>query len=184
MSQNVDQIVRVKTNPSLTKVDIERFWVTYEGAFKTIRRANPCRQYFHEQEFLAAMGDSDFIKLVGYDGDRMVFFAMGTNNLDKIPWINPEFYRDKLREYAGKWFYVPVIYIPLSKQGLGYSDQLLRAIQSYMRGEGLSVVLYDHGAAPPNSELTRIILRVPGTTQMGGEPIGMQLYQAVHTTPS
>jgi hypothetical protein len=129
------------------------------------------------------MRDPDFIKLVGYEGDRMVFFAMGTNDLNKIPWIYPEFYKDRLSDYDGRWFYVPVIYIPLSQQGLSYSDQLLRAIQSYMRSKGLNVVLYDHGAAPPNSELTRIILRVPGTTQIGGKPIGAQLYQAVYTTP-
>ncbi|OGY25345.1 MAG: hypothetical protein A2Z24_00720 [Candidatus Woykebacteria bacterium RBG_16_44_10] len=175
--------VRIEVNPPLTEGQIQNFWRTYDGAFAPIRTRNPCRQHFHEPEFIAAMDDPDFIKLVGCEGDQMVFFAMGTENLDKIPWVYREFYDERFPEYIRSRFYVPVIYIPLTLQGLGYSDQLLHAIQSYMRGKGLSLVLYDHGAAPPNSELTRIILRVPGTTQIGSEPIGAQLYQAVYTTP-
>jgi hypothetical protein len=166
----------------LTGKEIEHYWETYDGAFRPISDKNPCRQHFHKAEFIAAMKDPDFIKLVGYEGERMVFFALGTENLEKVPWIYREFYDKRFPEYIGSRFYVATMYIPLSLQGLGYSDHLLRAIQSYMRRNRLRVVLYDHGAAPPNSQLTRAILRVPGTQLMEGGPIGAQLYHAVLTT--
>ncbi|OGY30392.1 MAG: hypothetical protein A3F35_03005 [Candidatus Woykebacteria bacterium RIFCSPHIGHO2_12_FULL_45_10] len=179
---SADLVTRVETNPSLTDDDIDSFWIAYDEAFAPIRGKNPCRQHFHEAEFVASMRDTEFIKLVGYEVDRMVFFAMGTENLDKIPWIYREFYDERFPEFIGSRFYVPVIYIPLTLQGLRYSDQLLRAIQAYMRRHRLQMVLYDHGSAPPNSELTRIILRVPGTQLVGDGPIGAQLYRAVLTT--
>jgi hypothetical protein len=182
MALSTGPATRIEVNPPLTDKDIEDYWETYDTAFALIRDKNPCRQHFHKAEFVAAMEDPDFIKLVGYEGDRMVFFAMGTENLDKVPWIYREFYDKRFPEYIRSRFYVPAIYIPLTLQGLGYSHQLLRAIQSYMRRNRLRMVLYDHGAAPPNCELTRIIVRVPGAQLAGHGPVGAQLYYAVVTT--
>ncbi len=180
--ENVSLVARVEVNPILSCEDIKAFWQTYDESFTPIRDRNPCRQHFHREEFVTAMKDPEFIKLIGYEENRMVFFAMGTENLDKIPWIYREFYDKTLPMYVNSRFYVPAIYIPLTQQGLGYSDQLCRSIQSYMRSKGLQLVLFDHGSAPPNSELVRIILRVSGTELVDGKPIGSQLYNAVLTT--
>ncbi|MEX0621803.1 MAG: hypothetical protein WD187_02330 [Candidatus Woykebacteria bacterium] len=127
------------------------------------------------------MVDPTFVKIVGYREDRLAFFAMGTEDLDKIPWISRAFYDREFSRFINSRFYVPVVYIPLNQQGIGDSGILFRAIQSYMRSKKLRLVLYDHGGAPPNSALTRIILDVPGTKRIGEGPIGTQLYQAVET---
>jgi hypothetical protein len=96
-------------------------WGCYDAAFQAINAKTPCRQSFREPEYLATLGDPDFTKLVVWktDTEDICAGAMGTYDLNKIPWVNPEFFECRFPDLIGRLMYVPTIWVVPKDRGAG-----------------------------------------------------------------
>ena len=86
-----------KTNIA-SEEEIGRLVSIYQSSFAIFSSATPCLQSYTKEEIRSAIEDESNIKYIIFYGALPVGFGLATTNLDKVPWINAEFYQSKFNE--------------------------------------------------------------------------------------
>ena len=167
--------LEVRTLVQLDPSEVGRIWADYERTFQQNARFNPCRQYYHREDFLEAMVAGHYEKIVGIQGGEIVFMVLVTTEFDKITWIEPAFYDHHWPELRDKRMYISVIYIRQDKKGSPrLFKQLIKSILGYMSERSIEAVFYDHGGDGPIQSLTDVVHFITGAQVL--QPTGTQVY--------
>jgi len=80
----------------------QELWEMYDETFVAVNIATPCRQHCYKEEFMEAMQDSDFQKFLLCVDEKPVGIGLITNNLEKVPWINVQFFQKQFPALVNK----------------------------------------------------------------------------------
>lgn len=165
----------------------ERFLPVYRQAFDHLRDTAAARQWLTDEEFLEEMADPDVWKFVGWSGGEPVALLFTTNRLDKVPWINPGFYRARypVEAATGRIWYFGGIVVADERRGGPWAALLMRRMTHTILSDG-GIVLYDCCAV--NVErgvpaLIDLVGRRLGVT-VTHEEVDRQHYYAMVTSPA
>ncbi len=144
-----------------------QLWRIYRTAFAPLATATPMRHgSYTEAQFESVLSDQEFMKFLVYADDVLAGLCLITANLDKVPWVNPQYFTHRYPELLeqGKLYYLPAVVVDpafqdtrrvgaalladsvraLDPNGLlvvDYSDKLRSAIPAFVkRALGVDVV--------------------------------------------
>lgn len=110
------------------------YWEIYDNTFKPLNESSPCRQSFYRDEFLHAMQDPEFKKVISRKDDEVVCMGIFGSGLDKFPWISKEYFEKEYpNEFKEKklFYFVALLTVP-EKQNAGNSRSVLNAMIKYI----------------------------------------------------
>ena len=148
-------------------------WECYDSAFQAMNTRTPCRQSFRRDDYLAALSDPDFTKLVVWEQDtgNILGGAMGIYDLSRIPWINPEFFEHKFPELIGRLMYVPSIWSVPNSRRAGLMEIFAQGCLRLLERKGGLAIAFDH-SLNQNPWLPKIIPQITGLKPHGSLPEG------------
>ncbi|MFO8034968.1 MAG: hypothetical protein R6U88_07450 [Candidatus Bipolaricaulota bacterium] len=147
MAEQAQQAIRVLHRDTVEKPDeAERCWEIYRSAFAPLacRTPMPHGSYTREQ-FDQLLLDRDFAKYVAYVGGSLAGLCVITTVLEKVPWVNPDYYRHRYPELyeKGRVFYLPAVVIdPEHQDWRRVGAMLLSESVSSLGEEGVLAVDY------------------------------------------
>ena len=105
----------------------EDFYRLYLDAFEPLRTRSAARQVLHRDEFMDDMTDSRVFKYVGWRSGRPVALATMTSHLETVPWISPEYFRDRYPQHAarGAIYYLGFTLVHPTNDTPGALDQMI-----------------------------------------------------------
>lgn len=93
--------VRITIETAIDDEHAETFYELYLTAFGPLRTRAAARQVLHRSEFMAEMTDPRVWKYVAWaDADTPVALTTITKSLETVPWISPEYFRERFPSYA------------------------------------------------------------------------------------
>ncbi|MCU1455255.1 MAG: uncharacterized protein JWN46_3401 [Acidimicrobiales bacterium] len=111
---------RVTIERSLDEATRERFLELYHESFAPLAPLAAARQSFTDDEFRMEADHPDVLKVVGWRGDDIVALALISTNLDVVPWISPEFFKQQYPDqYARRaiFYYSTLLVVPEERGG-------------------------------------------------------------------
>jgi len=115
--------------------EAEKLNVIYQKAFEAASFRTPCLQSYGSEDFIHVLGDKEVVKMISYFDEEPVGMALVTGNLDKVPWINKNFYRHNFPEYFDKKmiFYVKSILVVPEMQDVLTGEEQTRIITKLIK---------------------------------------------------
>jgi len=83
---------------------VKQLWKLYDGAFRDLNQASPCRQSLSQDNFIEALMNDKITKFVLSEKEtgKYVGISIITNHLNLVPWISPCYFEDRYPEYFSK----------------------------------------------------------------------------------
>lgn len=104
----------VESSEVLDAAVVAACWRIYRTAFDPIAHRTPMvHGSYTEDAFGRILADCEFAKYLAYVGDELVGLCLITTALEKVPWINAGYYRDRYPDQyeGGRLFYLPAVVI-------------------------------------------------------------------------
>lgn len=115
MGETLQTDVKVVENSEvLDPAVVAACWRIYRTAFDPIAHRTPMvHGSYTEDAFGRILADSAFTKYLAFVGDDLVGLCLITTALEKVPWINAGYYRERYPEQhaRGSLFYLPAVVI-------------------------------------------------------------------------
>jgi len=175
--------VRIQTLREASGKSAEDLWEPYDLIFASANRVCPCRQSFWYDDFMKAMADRSFYKIIARINEEIVGIVICTFDLQKVSWINPEFYwqprefHGKMFDFRGKVCYVVSIGVVEDKRKIQIGSRLMKVLKRILRSENGWAVAFDF-SVNINPRLPSLIRIVTGGEAIGLLPEGVMDYQA------
>lgn len=118
---------------------VERFLDIYRASFAPLVTLAAARQSFTDDEFRHEMADESVLKVLGRDRTgRAVALGTIATDLDTVPWISPEFWRQRFPEHASRnaILYVGALLVAPDARGSVWSYRVLREITNIVTAAG------------------------------------------------
>ena len=145
----------------------ERAWDDYSASYQDYNRNTPIRQSLRRDDFLAYLADSTYKKVVVWDGSgNIAGMGICTFHLDRLPWINAEFFRRNFPSEYGRILHLVGMYVRPGQRGLGASVPLMLGMRQLVRDRGGRLVGFDCSA--------KLQAWLPGVVMQatGGQAVG------------
>ena len=167
--------VTVETVVSVAEA--EAMWEVYDGIFRPLNVASPCRQSFYRDEFLSAMSDPEMQKVVLRDhAGGLISMCVFGSNLDSFPWLSRDYFRAEYpEEYANQrlFYFVALLTAPEHERS-GHAAELFGPMTCFIADRD-GLVLMDFCEA--NQDLPDAIARLTGLYALTGyKEAGVQRY--------
>ena len=148
----MDDEIRIVQTPVVEEEEARlRLWSIYRRGFERLNRRTPIPHGgFTVAQFEAILQDGDFEKFLVYVGDELVGVTLLTNVLEKIPWVNAPYFKQRYPERfeAEKIYFLPAVVIDPKHQDL-------RRIGAKLLQEALVTLGHDSVLAVDYSETLR-----------------------------
>lgn len=122
--------MRITREASIPEEEIEVFRQIYRDSFEPLEELSPLRQSMTDDEFREEMRHESVIKLVAWDdaGNPAAILCM-TNDISRIPWLNPRFYAKRFPEHfsACRIFYFGSLLVHPERRGQHFLGEILAA---------------------------------------------------------
>jgi ribosomal protein S18 acetylase RimI-like enzyme len=139
----------IRVVEALTLHDAEaraKLWAIYEDAFQRLNERTPIHHgAWSRGSFDEMLLDADFTKFLVYVADELVGACLITATLEKVPWINADFYRRRFPDVAeaGKLFFLPAVVIdPVHQDLRRIGAKLLHEAVTSLGDDGVLAVDY------------------------------------------
>lgn len=122
--------MRITREQVISEEEIEVFRQIYRDAFEPLEELSPLRQSMTDDEFREEMRHESVIKLVAWDdaGKPAAILCM-TNDISRIPWLNPRFYAKRFPEHYSEsriYFFGSLLVHP-ERRGEHFLGEILAA---------------------------------------------------------
>ncbi|UCF10149.1 MAG: hypothetical protein JSW65_00230 [Candidatus Bipolaricaulota bacterium] len=123
-----------------------KLWSIYEQAFRQLNERTPIHHgAWNAESFDAMLLDPDFTKYLVYVQDQLVGACLITATLEKVPWINAAFYRQRFPEASavGHLYFLPAVVIdPVHQDLRRIGAKLLHEAVTSLGEDGVLAVDY------------------------------------------
>lgn len=82
--------------------EVDFLWDLYDKNFQSLNQSSPCRQSYHREDFFRVINSNDVRKFCVYNENKIVAFAMISNNLKHSTWISEDYYAKNFSYYHSK----------------------------------------------------------------------------------
>jgi len=152
-------------------------WAIYKDAFDRLNQRTPIHHGgFSKGQFWDVMTDPDFAKFLVYVGKDLVGVTLLTNALEKIPWINAQYFitRYPKRYEDRQIFFLPAVVIdPKHQNSRRIGAKLLQQALTTLKRDVVLAVDYSETL---RHSLPRFVQRSLGVT-FSGEVLDRLVYQ-------
>jgi hypothetical protein len=139
--------MRVDVHSSLHDELADAAWRLYTEAFEELRTSAAQRHLMSREEFDEIARDPRVFKYLAVDpeqDDRLCALSTLTNQLDAVPLVSPEYFRQRWPAYfeAGRIWYIGLLGVHPRARSSGAFEHLVEAMYQ-VRGAGPGMVAFD-----------------------------------------
>lgn len=173
----------------ISKTDATNMYSFYETAYTGLNTEEFCSQGIPKEEFLEMCEDETVAKIINTDDGEIVSLMFLDNDLEKLTWVNDDFYRDLFREKYdnGQVMWFPGLAANPNKKS-GFNTQVMVDLGTELieAGRNEIVVVFDTGILNTGF-LDKFLSDMINATQqvrIDMKTIATQSYCAVRTKPN
>jgi hypothetical protein len=155
-------------------------WRIYADAFHRLNERTPIHHgAFSEEAFDAILRDPDFAKFLVYGAGELIGATLLTNDLTKIPWVNPGYFAVRYPKRAAqkKIYFLPAVVIDPRHQDLRLIGA--RLLQQAVTTLGEDAILAVDYSETLRQSLPAFVQRALGRT-FKGEILDRLVYQVFY----